>query len=138
MPVQVRPRAPSKNMKPAHYLVLALSVLIIVTSYGSENSLSLGEVFDTIAQSKKIEKPLIVEIFDLRDESRSLIDEFSFNILIEPKEYFDDSITSKSLRQIDERESKLQILGVIEQSENVDVRGCCIHWSRCWWRGRFE
>ena len=121
VPVQVRPRAPSKNMKPAHYLVLVFSVLRIVSSYGSENSLSLSEVFDTTAQSKKIEKPLIAEISDLINESRSFSDELSFNILIEPKKYFNDSTTSKSSSQIDERELKLQILGVIEQSENVEV-----------------
>ena len=82
MPVQVRPRAPSKNMKQVHYLALVLSVVGMASAYGSEQSLSLSELFDTIAQSKKIEEPLVAEISGLRDESRSSIDELSFNILI--------------------------------------------------------
>ena len=121
VPVQVRPRAPSKNMKQVHYLVLVLSVFGIMSAYGSEQSLSLSDVFDTIAQSKKIEKPLSAEISGLRDDSRSSIDELSFNILIEPKKYFDDSTTSKSLGQSDEQKLKSQILAVIEKSENVQV-----------------
>ncbi len=121
VPVQVRPRAPSKNMKHLHYLALALSVFGMISAYGSEQSLSVSELFDTIAQSKKIEEPLVAEVFALRDDRRSSIDELSFNILIEPKKYFDDSTTSKSSSQIDERELKLQILAVIEQSENVEV-----------------
>ena len=66
VPVQVRPRAPSKNMKQLHYLVLVLSVFGIMSAYGSEQSLSLSDVFDTIAQSKKIEEPLFAEISGLR------------------------------------------------------------------------
>ena len=90
VPVQVRPRAPSKNMKQVHYLVLVLSVFGMISTYGSEQSLSLSEVLDTIAHSKKIEEPLVAEIYGLRDDSRSSINELSFNILIEPKKYFDD------------------------------------------------
>ena len=121
VPVQVRPRAPSKNMKQVHYLALALSVFGMISAYSSEQSLSISELFDTIAQSKKIEEPLVAEVFALRDDSRSSINELSFNILIEPKKYFDDSTTSKSLQQIDESELKLQILVLIEKSENVEV-----------------
>ena len=121
VPVQVRPRAPSKNMKQVHYLVLVLSVFGMISAYGSEQSLSISELFDTIAQSKKIEEPLVAEISGLRDDSRSSIDELSFNILIEPKKYFDDSTTSKSLGQSGEQKLKSQILAVIEKSENVQV-----------------
>ena len=99
VPVQVRPRAPSKNMKHLDYLALALSVFGMISAYGSEQSLSISKLFDTIAQSKKIEEPLVAEIFALRDASRSSINELSFNILIEPKKYIDDSTTSKSLGQ---------------------------------------
>ena len=121
VPVQVRPRAPSKNMKQVHYLALVLSVFGMISAYGSEQSLSISELFDTIAQSKKIEEPLVAEISGLRDDSRSSIDELSFNILIEPKKYFDESTTSKSLGQSGEQKLKSQILGVIEKSENVQV-----------------
>ena len=81
VPVQVRPRAPSKKMKQVHYLVLVLSVCVMISAYGSEQSLSISELFDTIAQSKKIEEPLVAEISGLRDDSRSSIDELSFNNL---------------------------------------------------------
>ena len=121
VPVQVRPRAPSKNMKHLHYLVLALSVFGMISAYGSEQSLSISELFDTIAQSKKIEEPLVAEISGLRDDSRSSIDKLSFNILIEPKKYFDDSTKRKSVGQSDEQKLKSQILAVIEKSENVRV-----------------
>ena len=121
VPVQVRPRAPSKNMKQVHYLALVLSVFGMISAYGSEQSLFIGELFDTIAQSKKIEEPLVAEISGLRDDSRSSIDELSFNILIEPKKYFDDSTTSKSLDQSDDQKSRSQIFAVIEKSENVQI-----------------
>ena len=71
-------------MKQVHYLALVLSVVGMISAYGSEQSLSVSELFDTIAQSKKIEEPLVSEISGLRDDSRSSIDELSFNILIEP------------------------------------------------------
>ena len=81
VPVQVRPRAPLKNMKHLHYLALALSVFGMISAYGSEQSLSISELFDTIAQSKKIEEPLVAEIFALRDDSRSSNNEISQSLI---------------------------------------------------------
>ena len=109
------------HMKQLHHLFLAFSALIIMSAYVSAQNPSVSELFDTIAESKKIEKPLIAEISGVRDNIRSFNNELSFNILIEPKKSFDNLTTSKSLHQSDEQELKLQILGVIEQSENVEV-----------------